>query len=77
MFNKWIITQGTGTPCFLRMLTTVLLSYLKTNFRLICLQTSLTFISLCQKCLDPSIFYFLIETDDRNELLCSLLFREM
>ena len=56
-YNKWIITRGVGTPCFFRMLTTVL-SYLKTNFTLKCLQTSLTYISLCQKCLDPSIFIF-------------------
>ena len=55
-YNKWIITQGAGTPCFFRMLTTVFLSYLKTNFTLKCLQTSLTCISLCQKCCDPSIF---------------------
>ena len=38
------------------MLTKVFLSYLKTNFTLKCLQTSLTCISLCQKCCDPSIF---------------------
>ena len=37
-YNKWIITQGAGTPCFFRMLTTVFLSYLKTNFTLKCLQ---------------------------------------
>ena len=46
--NKWIITQGAGTPCFIRMLTTVFLSYLKANFRLKCVQTNLTCISLCQ-----------------------------
>ena len=32
-YNKWIITQGAGTPCFFRMLITVCLYYLKTNFR--------------------------------------------
>ena len=37
-YNKWIITQGAGTPCSFRMLTTVFLSYLKTNFTLKCLQ---------------------------------------
>ena len=47
-YNKWIITQGAGTPCFIRMLTTVFLSYLKANFRLKCVQTNLTCISLCQ-----------------------------
>ena len=41
-YNNWIITQGAGTPCFFKMLITVFLSYLKTNFRLKCLQTSLT-----------------------------------
>ena len=41
-YNSWIITQGTGTPCFFKMLITVFLSYLKTNFRLKCLQTSFT-----------------------------------
>ena len=56
-YNRWIITQGAGTPCFFRMFTTVFLSYLKTNFTLKCLQTSLTCISLCQKCRDPSIFF--------------------
>ena len=55
-YNKWIITQGAGTPCFFRMLTTVFLSYLKMNFTLKCLQTSLICISLCQKCHDPSNF---------------------
>ena len=45
-YNKLIITQGAGTPWFFRMLTTVFLSYLKTNFPLKCLQTSLTCISL-------------------------------
>ena len=55
-YNKWIITQGAGTPCFLRMLTTIFLSYLKSNFMLKCLWTSLTRISLCQKWHDPSIF---------------------
>ena len=55
-----MITQGTGTPCFFRMLTTVVLSYLKTNFGLKCLQTSLTCISLCQISLDPSIFISLL-----------------
>ena len=54
--NKWIITQGAGTPCFFRMLTTVFLSHLKMNFTLKCLQTSLICISLCQKCHDPSNF---------------------
>ena len=47
-YKKWIITQGAGTPCFIRMLTTVFLSYLKANFRLKCVQTNLTCISLCQ-----------------------------
>ena len=47
-YNKWIITQGAGTPCFIRMLTTVFLSYLKANFRLKCVQTNLTCILLCQ-----------------------------
>ena len=56
-YNRWIITQGAGTPCFFRMFTTVFLSYLKTNFTLKCLQTSLTCISLCQKCRDPSISF--------------------
>ena len=47
-YKKWIITQGVGTPCLIRMLTTVFLSYLKANFRLKCVQTNLTCISLCQ-----------------------------
>ena len=47
-YKKWIITQGAGTPCLIRMLTTVFLSYLKANFRLKCVQTNLTCISLCQ-----------------------------
>ena len=38
------------------MLVKVFLLYLKMNFRLKCLQTSLTCIYLYQKCLDPSIF---------------------
>ena len=58
--NKWIITQGAGTPCFFRMLITVFLSRFKTNFGLKCLQTSLTCISLCQISLDPSIFISLL-----------------
>ena len=47
-YKKWIITQGVRTPCLIRMLTTVFLSYLKANFRLKCVQTNLTCISLCQ-----------------------------
>ena len=47
-YKKWIITQGAGTPCLIRMLTKVFLSYLKANFRLKCVQTNLTCISLCQ-----------------------------
>ena len=47
-YNKCIITWcRAGTTCFFGMLTTVFLLYLKTNFRLKCLQTSLTCISLC------------------------------
>ena len=53
---KWILTQGARTPCFFRIWTTVFLSDLKTNFTLKCLQTSLTCISLCQKCCDRSMF---------------------
>ena len=58
--NKWIITQGAGTLCFFRMLTTVFLSYLKTNFTLKCVQTSLTCISLCQKFLFISLLRLMI-----------------
>ena len=46
--NRWTITQGAGTHCFFRMLTTVFLSYLKMNFTLRCLQTSLTCISFAR-----------------------------
>ena len=55
-YNKWMITQGARTPCFFRMLTTVFLSYLKTNFTLMSSNNVMTYISLCQKCRDPSIF---------------------
>ena len=56
-YNKWIITQGAGTPCFIRMLTTVFLSYLKANFRLKCVQTNLTCISLCQNVFIPQFLF--------------------
>ena len=49
-YNKWIITQGAGTPCFFRML-------FKNEFHAqMSSNNVMTYISLCQKCRDPSIF---------------------
>ena len=56
-YKKWIITQGVRTPCLIRMLTTVFLSYLKANFRLKCVQTNLTSISLCQNVFIPQFLF--------------------
>ena len=56
-YKKWIITQGVGTPCLIRMLTTVFLSYLKANFRLKCVQTNLTCISLFQNVFIPRFLF--------------------
>ena len=65
-YNKWMITQGARTPCFLGILTPVFLSYLKTNFRLKCLQPVWLAFHFSRDVTILQFLFFLIETDDRN-----------
>ena len=65
-YNKWMITQGARTPCFLGILTPVFLSYLKTNFRLKCLQPGWLAFHFSRNVTILQFLFFLIETDDRN-----------
>ena len=65
-YNKWMITQGARTPCFLGILTPVFLSYLKTNFRLKCLQPVWLAFHFSRNVTILQFLFFLIETDDRN-----------
>ena len=72
-YNKWIITQEAGTPCFFRMLTVIFKN--EFHVKMSSNQFDLHFTLLEMSW--PFNFYFLTETDDRNWLLCSLLLREM